>query len=151
MSTELSSSSWSEETLTDKEVPLHSWRSTASSQSDLSLTEELLHGKEALEKDPDGLPVPQVETSPDSHQCWMPFSTDGQDSTSTQISLDKAVGEDERSVKVPLKKCQPLKKTNKVAPFVTAGPLAAEVPKKKRSLLKRIRAGLARVFFFCVK
>ncbi|KAJ8009265.1 hypothetical protein DPEC_G00087100 [Dallia pectoralis] len=123
---------WSSHSDNESTWSVDSWTTIYSSDSDLSLTEELLNGKEALEKDADRLPVPQVETSPDSHQWWMAFSTDGQDSTSTQISLDKAVGEDKRSVKVTLKKCQPLKKTNKVAPFVTAGPVAAEIPKKKR-------------------
>ncbi|KAJ7998848.1 hypothetical protein DPEC_G00209220 [Dallia pectoralis] len=86
-----------------------------------------------------------------SNHSRMSFSMDSADSTSTQTSLDKAVDEDKRSGEGRITNFKLLKKTNKVAPFVTTGPVAADET-KKRSLLKEIRAGLARVFCFsCVK
>ncbi|XP_034149952.1 uncharacterized protein LOC106024458 isoform X2 [Esox lucius] len=64
---------------------------------------------------------------------------------------DEAVDQDNgRSEKGILRKTLFLKK-NKVSPLCTTGPVAVDEPEKKRSLLKRITSGLAKIFCFPCK
>ncbi|KAK6300511.1 hypothetical protein J4Q44_G00286090, partial [Coregonus suidteri] len=128
--------------------------SSSSSKSDITLTEELLAQGETLEEDQE-----EVAAIDDNKKCdsaslekasSSSLSADLVDSTSTQTVKDEAVkegvrksGEGKRGRKKTLKK-------NKVSPLGTDDTVADE-PGKKRSLLLRITAALAKLFCFPCK
>ncbi|KAK6300469.1 hypothetical protein J4Q44_G00285670 [Coregonus suidteri] len=128
--------------------------SSSSSKSDITLTEELLAQGETLEEDQE-----EVAAIDDNKKCdsaslekasSSSLSADLVDSTSTQTVKDEAVkegvrksGEGKRGRKKTLKK-------NKVSPLGTDETVADE-PGKKRSLLLRITAALAKLFCFPCK